>query len=336
MFFPLASVLPALAPKLVDLVDEPSWAGLRSLAARIPAIGSWGCLELRLGCGDPRIDLSVSVQRGEGCEALAAVLAAGAEPPEWSAVRPLLEEWTRPGSLLHRRVPTVWLEYDLPAGRPQEPFVYLSFMSETGYEPRLSAAELREVAESGLARLPDRQGDQARLALLERCVRTLPAGGRVLHVAALPRWRETRAVRVNAILSPGALRGWLEGLGWRGDSSQWEAAAALGAGCEGSPFHVDFDADERLRPDLPVAMRLRPEPGAAPPAWLEALIESGAVEPARAAAVLGWSGAETVVIPDADWLVRIQRQAAVKVTAGPGGRAEVKAYLAFHPCYSLF
>lgn len=331
-------MLSALVPKLGDLVDAPSWAALQSLAARIPAIGSWGCLEVRLGSGDPRIDLSISISRGEGCAALAAVLASGAEPPEWSAVHPLLEEWTRSETLLHRRVPTIWLEYDLPGGCPQEPFVYLSFLSERGYEPRLSAAELREVAESGLARLPDRQGDQARLDLLERCVRTLPPEGRVLNIAALPRWRGTRAVRVNAILPPDALRGWLEGLGWRGDSSQWEAATTLGAGRDGSPFHVDFDADERLRPDLPVAIRLQelPEPGAARPLWLEALIESGAVEPARAKAVLGWSGAETVEIPDADWLVRIQRQAAIKVTAGPGERTEVKAYLAFHPSYSLF
>ena len=332
MFFALESVLPALAPKLADLVDEPSWVGLRSLAARIPALGSWGCLELRLGSGDPRIDLSISIQRGDGSEALASVLAAGTDPPEWSGVRPLLEEWILPESLLHRRVPTVWLEYDLPGGSPREPFVYLSFMSETGYEPRLSAAELREVAERALERLPGREGDQERLDLLERCVRTLPPEGRALHVAALPRWRGTQAVRVNAIVPPEALRGWLEGLGWRGDSTQWETAAALS--CAGGPLQVDFDAGEPLRPDLPVAMRLHPRTTAAP--WLEKLIESGAVEPARAAAALGWSGAETVVIPDADWLVRIQRQAAIKVTAGPEGRTEVKAYLAFHPSYSLF
>src|SRR5437764_4027580 len=121
MLHPIQSLLPALKSRLTGcLVNATAWSRLESLAATQPAVWCWGCFEVRLKFGDDRVDFAVCAARGdEGQEALAQVLAPRRELPIGEPVRRVLEEWCRPGSLLYEKVPAVWVEYDLPEGRPR-------------------------------------------------------------------------------------------------------------------------------------------------------------------------------------------------------------------------
>ncbi|HEX5716373.1 MAG TPA: hypothetical protein VF179_09450 [Thermoanaerobaculia bacterium] len=308
------------------------------MLSRLPPLWSWGCFELRLGTGETRVDLSICATRDEGGqEAMAAALAAGSDWQLAGAVRPVLEEWARPGTLLFNAVPTIWLEYDMPDGSPQPPFMFLTLMEPSGIVPDRKPAELTGIFRSALHLLPDRGDDAARLAQVERCARALPAGGSILHLAALPAWRQTQALRVNAGFPAGSLRGWLERLGWTGSPRQWQIAAELfgedGRRCVQTSVDVDEDG---LAPGLTledsISSPARPEERT----FLRRLVERGLCEPDKEEAVLAWVGEETVQLPDADWLIRVSRKLSIKVMVDAEGCASVKAYLLFHARYTLF
>lgn len=333
---PFTSLLPALRSRLEGLVDATAWEGLLLLAGRLPAVWSFGCFEVRLAASDPRVDFSCSVSHGgNGPAALAQALAAGEEVFAAEPLRPLLESWSRPDTLLSRHVPTLWLEYDLPGGQPQAPCFFLTFMRPGGHGCcSLSPPELRGLVESALRLLPRRPGDEERLALMEHAARALPAEGRLYHVGTLPEWRQTRALRLNATLpSSGSLGRWLRELGWTVvGSRQWRTALDL-MGDEVPTQQVGIDLDRDVVP------RLALETSRHPRSWPDSvrrLVDRGACDERKGRAVLAWPGSDALNLPDSEWRTRIDRElAALKVVVDPRGEAEAKAYLGFRARHAL-
>ncbi|HYN21213.1 MAG TPA: hypothetical protein VE078_09650 [Thermoanaerobaculia bacterium] len=316
------------------LADERAWRGLDHLLSRLPAVWAWGCFEVRLAADDPQVDYSCCVCReGGGQDALAAALRAGEEVLAGELVRPVLEEWSRPGTLLAESVPVVWLEYDLPGGEVQAPCLFFTFMGLARREAAPSPARLRSLAEAGLRLVPGRSGDGPRLALLERCAAILPPGGRVYHVGTLPAWRGSQALRLNAFLpSPAALREWLSAAGWQVEPRSWNLALEL-LGDEEEHCQIGLDLEgelvRRLALETPRTTIGRQR--------LERLVERGLADRQKAEAVLGWSGSDRLWRGEAGFLLRVELEtSAIKIVVDAAGRAHAKAYLAFRPRYALF
>lgn len=333
MLLPLRALCPELLSRLGDLVTQEAGEGLADLLCRLPVVATWGCFELRLSAEDPRVDFSFCISRADGgSAATSAALSAGEEVPGWNGIRALLAEWSRPESALARAAPLAWLEYDLPGGSLQEPCPFFSFrdLHQPGRTP--SPAELRTVLDS-LLLLPDRRGDEPRVALLERCVRSLPAGGCVFHVGTLPAWRRTQALRLNVGLSWENAPSWLAQLGWPQPERQWQPVVDL-VGAQETYLQIGLDLDETVRPVLAPEIS---RPSADWPPLVERLVEQGLSTEGKARAVLAWSGSERVDLPGAEWIVRLDRALeSIKIVVEPGGRVHAKAYLGFALRYALF
>lgn len=316
----LSAVLAELEPRLSGLAAGPEQGHVRRLAAGLPGSWSWACLELRLAAGEPQVDFSLCASRDRDGPPLAAALARGERWPALDGLLPLLDEWLRPGTILHRGVPGLWLEVDLPAGRAQPPFVFLTF-ADRGPAPD----DLRDLIGRALGLLA-RPNESSWPAAAERFARALPPGGRVLHAGLPPAWRGIDAPRLNVLLpDAGAARRWLARIGWDSAGPQWELAFDLFGGPDG-PLQVSLNAGEDISSlaleTLSTTLRW--------PDLIGRLVARGLSDEAKGSALLEWTGSESLWRSGWDWRIRIDRQLGIKVAVDRELRGEVKAYLEFH------
>jgi hypothetical protein len=308
--------------------DPGPWPALTALTARLPAWFSWGIFECRLH-RDPRVDLLLCLVRDRRprsgsstapCEALA-------------PIQRFLDAWDDDPRLAHS--PLLWIEHDMLPDGASPPFV--QFCVDPSY-PRcdrapLAPAAVAQLAEIGIERLLGRAPSPVALDRLAAAASRLPTGGRILHVGAMPH-RGSDALRVLAAVPIDDVLGWLDAVAWSGSYAR--AAELVGLiRSHVRRASVQLDLGDRVGPTLAVEFPRIADAGA-DPAWqrfMAALVERGLAEPARAAAALSWIGRRTEDLPDAAWLVTLERQLDVKLVLGPDGACQAKAYLAFHPGY---
>lgn len=326
---PAALVPPTTLRTLVDW----SW--------RLPAAFNWLGFECRLGADDPRVDFAGCCEAWDGGRD--ALLAALAREPALAGPGPaaLVHAWAHEDAL--RACPSVWLEFDfLGAGAPV-PFAFLcldpacanTFRAPGVGEPPAPEA-LAAVAVRGATLLLGHAPKARSIELLRHAAAALPLTGRALHVAATPH-RGHDDLRLHYALLARDLGAWLERIAWPGDhDAVAHALDLLGDGFR--QVGVQLSVGDALRPTL--GLEAYVTCGASGPelaTWtrsLAALVELGACTRARADALLGWWGHETLVLPGAPWRVSVHRQFYVKLLVG-AGPVQAKAYLAIFPRYTL-
>ena len=327
---------PQIPPRLID---ASAWDRICALAAGLPPLFGWGIFECRLREGENRVDALFCISRREGGRAaLTQWLAQDHQRSTLGPAGRFLGAWLETGGLLEAEVPLAWLEYDLPGSGPDEPFV--QFCVDREYpnahrSPALTPLRLRSLAQQGLGLLLGRSPDSVRLAMLERCVERLPLGGRILHLGVMPR-RGTDDIRMLAAIPTSQAAAWLDAIAWPGDPRQLSLMMDL-IGDRFSRLSVQLDVGTSIGPQLAIEFPMTTRPDR-DPAWvdfMDRLAEAGLCHPAKAQSALDWIGEETVDLPDAEWLVSIDRRLDVKVIANERGALEAKAYLCFHPRYVL-
>jgi len=329
--FSMQSLLPALTPHAANLVGPGARERIARLASRLPAIGSCGALELHLGTREDRADLLIFSDGLGGRRELERDLQAGTPRLAGSELRPLLEEWTRPGSRLNTGTSHVWLEYDLPAGRESRlPMVYFGLLG-------LSPAEFGELAREVRQLLAGQAVAEAQVRTLEHCMQSLPRDGQITFLADPCLLRGVPQMRLIAQLPREHAWAWLTRIGWPGGRDLWELAAATFAD---GPRHISLylDVADTVGPTLGVESML-PSPDSSRELWegvAERLVDLGVTTAEEAAAVIAWTGAETVDLPGHESLVRMGRGPSFKLVLDARGAISAKGYLAFRARETLF
>jgi len=200
MSISLSSLLPVLRPPLAALIADSAWRRVGSLVRSMPTAWSSGCFEVRLAPGEERVDFLVFAPPHTDRKAFASTFAERRYPPSTERVRPLLAEWVGPGAPLHDGSPALYLEYDLPDGRPSPPFVIFG-----GYDSAssLTPGELRRLAMHSRRLL---SLDDSPAAAVERCAKALPQHGAIRFFASPWPARLTPDLRLTALLSCDEMR----------------------------------------------------------------------------------------------------------------------------------
>lgn len=296
----------------------------------LPAVSTSGALELHLGTGADRADLLVFSDGQGGRRKLARALAEGESLLTDPALRPLLEEWTLPGTLVSEKTSLLWLEYDLPAhGERRPPMVYFGLLG-------LSPAELGDLIRRIRQILTGQTAEDAQISRIERCMHSLPDDGQITFLADPCQLRGVEQVRLIAQTPRERAWPWLERIGWPGSRDLWEHAATT---FEDGPTYISLylDVSDTIGPLLGVEATLPPD---TPPELWEALadrlVDLGVTTAEEAAAVIAWAGTETVDLPGIESLIRIDRMPDFKMVLDARGKITAKAYLGFRARETLF
>lgn len=334
MIFSQGALLRLVAPHLSPaLISGDEVAAIARFGDRLPRVFTWGILELRLAAGDTRADLEVCAGRRDGSHTgLARALAADddAVAPWAGTLQPLLRTWGADDGRL-ADMPALALEYDTPAHGRLAPFVFLTTdhdIREGHALPPRPVDEVIELARDGLT-LALGQLDEVAFSTWERCVRQLPAGGRVSSVAPLAP-RGLRDLRLDAVVPRDAMVSWLDNIGWPGDRHRLAVLFDL-LGPELHRYKVQLDTGATVGPMLGILYRPPDDPRNRP-CWrrvLECLYAQGTCPHDKGEAALDWIGSEVVDLPDLDWPIVIQRDLDFKLTLWPD-RIEAKSYFSYH------
>jgi hypothetical protein len=342
MLHPMRALLDVVDPWLPpSLLADPWRLRIQRLAERLPPAFGWGLFECRLGRGEPRVDFLVCASsRDGGREALRAAFKRKDKTAN-AAIEPALDfvkAWSREGSELYRGVPLIWLEYDLPPDQDPRPIVF-PCIDPTYQSSRpvaaLTPAELRIVAARALRLVLGREVSAAVLDTLVRCAELLPAGKKILALAALPR-RGPEDVRIYVSLRPAEVWPWLQAIGWPGPARLIDRGLKV-VGSDTQLLGIHVDIAEGVGPYFAAELYAGPSPAAtaAGNRLLERLIRNGACDPDKGEAVARWTGDTKVDLPGAEWRISVNRQFYLKVVPRLKGPHEAKAYLGFHPRFTL-
>lgn len=349
---PLLEGLERVAPLLsAEHVSEGAWSRIFSAAKGLP--DAWYCaaLESRLSRQDEQIDLLVCCRADDGGrenlrDALPALIASAPRSADaWRRVQDFCGAWARHSSEMHREVPFIWLELDLPASLvgPAAPFLFfctqpgfltdpLGFWKSTAGAESTEARQLRLVCEAlGLL-----VGDELSMGILDgvrQCVQALPSGGHLLHAAPLAQ-RGLRAVRLVLTLPHPDVLTYLQRVRWPGPHG--EVQALLRTLHASSPMvGVQLDVEESVGRALGIQFYYQGRDDRWGP-LLDGLVERGLCMPEKRAPLSTWSGAEVVRFSSRGHPLRLRRELELKVVFRPEQPAEAKAYFGFGADFLLF
>ncbi|WP_437535728.1 hypothetical protein WME79_15040 [Sorangium sp. So ce726] len=340
------------------LVSPAACSRLAAVAGGLPAAASSVAVECRLGASE-RVDLLVCLIAAEGGHRELVRRRAELDrlaTPAWARVVEFCAEWADAGSPLHRGVPLLWLELDLPdAGALPGPVPapYPFPCVEPGIVGGLVAASPGAAAgaalpegASGGAALSERASVIRRaLALLLgepvppavdgallRCLARLPPGGRAMHVAPLAA-RGSAAVRLVVAMAKADVPAYLARIGWPGALAELdELLESVVPFTSHVSFHLDVDAEVQPMLGLEISYPVVDVRWAT---VLDPLVALGACSPEKRDAVLGWP-AEARSWPGRGWPVRLRQGVMLKLVYRPGVPLEAKAYLGITPYVALF
>ncbi|MBL8952688.1 MAG: hypothetical protein JNK82_18050, partial [Myxococcaceae bacterium] len=196
-----------------------------------------------------------------------------------------------------------------------------------------SPRAVRALAAEGLEWALGRPVSKSQLKLIERCTAELPMTGRLLHVVGIPH-RLGDDLRIGAILPCSDVERWLRAVGWPGTKAQLRELFRL-VGFTSGFIHVQVELNETIGPKLALDFNIAQTPN--DPRWApfgKRIVESCGADPERVSAALSWVGSRRVRLPSDELPARLDQQLFFKVTSRPDG-LEAKAYLCFHPRYSL-
>jgi hypothetical protein len=327
----------------VELFPQEQRRTLAAIASRVPVPATSLGFELRLALGEPRVDLGIAMgPQRRASEQLAAagrdprVAPAGRVDPSWRRILDFAERWADPTSQLSSWVPFIFLEYDADAATDLVPVPSIFVALDSRLEgapfaasncPELSALIEAAISLRGSPLLPALQ------SMLARCFAALPRGARILHLGMML-GRAQGGVRLSAAMAGEEVAPFLRSLG--GEEAATGAATLLARG--GGRFsraQVDFDLDPSVQPN--VGLGVRPDGRQGADSWerlIGEVIELGAANPERAAALLRWPGASRARAAGqpAEWM--LHRELSHLKLAMCGGRLEAKAYLGVTPASS--
>ena len=239
----------------------------------------------------------------------------------WSRVATFVARWLEPGSLLSRRVPLVFLEFDCPdgAGTPVAPCVFVRLPLPWEIDEPVDAATTLETVDAALGLLLGQDPDRTRT--IESVLSRMPADCHPLHVGAMSSRRD-RVRLFTGLPAPRLSDTLLQlDLGRYVDAAEivTEALDPTADWCQ-----LQFDVGSP-QPRIGLEFnRTSTCPEEAPHDWSELLgrlEEAGwCTEPERTA-LLAWPGRE--VVADRTLLFELSH---VKIALGPG-QATAKAYV---------
>lgn len=332
-----------IAPRLpAALVSQGASRRLKAVSCVLPPARSLA-FECRLAAGSPCVDLVSGITPAWGGSDLAteaATQAHGLRAGElWSNARALCSEWSDPTSLIYRKVPAVFLEFDLEGDGPvaAQPFVTCCVQPRF-FEGVLTAYDGVDggVVQQLLWRALALVGGEPAMhpQALSLCLDALPKGAAPFLVASL-RARGREAVRLVLSLPTRDVPAYLARIGHPAAASE-NLPLLLCLRQDSSESEVYLDIGDHVLAPLgfgsplfqsPDDFRLR--------ILLDRLIQSGLATPEKCDAALGWLGCEDVVLEGAAWPCRFVRTLSIKVVDRPGEAPQAKVYLDLHGTFSL-
>lgn len=335
MSLPLKESLALVEPHLPrPLVPEATWPAIRRVAGGLPDVSSTFYLERHLGAGGERVDFLACVAAEAGAPER---LSAWCSERGWERLHRFAEEWARPGTLLHRQVPFIWLELDAPSEQPLAAPNLLLCTDPTplerhrGHRPEWDGRP--EVHQQVIERAAEvLLGAPIPLDTLRTCYACLPPGGNILHLSIMSA-RNPVALKLNVSLPRRELSRYLAEIGWPGDS------AALAADLERfapgqDPVRLDLTAGASISPRVGLELfragdrRLRD-------ALFDQCLTSGLCTPEQREALRLWPGSSRERRPDGTWPARVNRWTDAKVVYQGNALAAAKAYLGVSAHFSL-
>lgn len=306
---------------------SPRAVGCLQVVARNLPGGVLAALEARLATGEDAVDLSIRLQRSSNLSALALV-------PMPEAVHALLVQWAQPGGAL-ARVPSVWLEIDLPTS-----VAVPDLLSTPGtlLVPSVCArlradADPLWLADTLLPALTGERPAPDLRALLLRCLAAVSPPARPVYLfSLLP--RAGSPVRLEIF-----------GLGLDGIASCLRqvapasmdrvlAAAELLTGAE--RLHLSFDLGAEVLPRIGVEGSFPRLPNREP-RWAELfdrLVDRGLCAAEKRDAALAWPGYDSFWTTPERWPTGVgsggfcaRALSHIKLVSRPDRELEAKAYL---------
>lgn len=326
-----------LARRLVtpDLVSPEAWQQLQSSIDPMPAVAHEAGLEIRLGAGDPRVDLELCLELAvsERLGLAHAIEESGlaSHSRRWRRVRSFLRAWGIEGGCLDEALQGVWLEFDGDGSGTPEPFLILSIDADRIYASgTASPDDVLAPLVSGLDPLADGL-DAASQAETTRFVRGLPPSAALRHAAVRPT-PQGDIVRLVVSMPWRRVPAVLACAGWPGDPADLTATLErLCADMLVVMLNVDV-LPHGLGPRVGIEILHAGAPGGSS-RWqrvFDALEALGACAPDRRAAIADWGGNRPGSrVGSGTFCVR--RDLLVKAVYEPDRPLTAKAYLAFAP-----
>ena len=360
MLWPLSETLELIEPHIPDqLVSPEAFSHVKTITSLLPAAMSSYYVECRLAVNTTQVDFLTCVTAPDGGRDILVGQSAKAGLPDIFLVHPLwhrahdfFRQWADPTSVLHGRIPLIWLEFDYVDNPvPQIPLPSFSFCLDPAYLSRGSRAQRvtlcniqqgREMAEVGLRLLFGSPLPPQNKQALFTCFDSLPVGGRIIHISAMVA-RQPAVVKVYGSVPKDQFLAYLTQIGWPG--SLPELIDILTTFCTpdtvDNNMFVDLTVGETVMPKLGIAfsqLQIENLPDRDPrrQILLEQCVQAGLCTPEKRDALLTWPGSFRAMFNGEKWPTRFRQWLDIKIAYQPNHPLEVKGYLGFRPQFSLF
>jgi len=286
----LKPVVPFTPP---GLISPQALGTIMGLAGTLPPCASSG-FEVRLGEEEPVADFLVNLNGADGTRAAfagrhpeIAPPASFLESPVWQRVRDFCRSWDEPGSLLHKQVRDMWLEFDLAqlgAGVPI-PGVF--------FGPEWESGQLLDTVDRSVSLLRG-PGYTGLPPAIPRCAALLPGRPRIEQVGMMfSRQSDDLRLCIRDV-PPRELSGYLRKAGWEGRGEELDAIVE-----QLLPFvddiTLDIDAGDGVRPKLGLECILDRDPSRARwGRWLDHLVSQKLCTPTKRDGLMAWIGVSTL------------------------------------------
>jgi hypothetical protein len=326
------------------LVSKAGREALTAAVGRLPdALSAGFIIECRLDA-DPQVDLGVvldpTFDQGRavlaGTHPSAALPEAARAHPVWRAMSEFCVGWADPADLLHERVGTIWLEFDVdPAARGKANAVPSFFFGPTEAAWQATMNQHANPARFDwlvAALKPFRALPDAVTGQLRTSMAAVPAGAEVFQIGLMLA-RESDYVRlcVRGAPSP-ALSAYPAQIGYPATAALGDLLAILGGLVENVGLSVDVG--EGIGPRLGIECRFEGwRQPSQEPRWalfLDRLVAMGLCTAEKREVLLAWPSVGYHRFPDEKApraLIRALNH--VKVITAPGQAPTAKAYLWF-------
>jgi len=320
------AALAASWPHIEGWVPNARRDEILALSCRLPALWRWGVLELRLAEDDDRVDLmacacDVEHDRSDMREHLdLEVLGTGAR---------MLNAWS--GKPSWRKIPVVWLEWDLPLVGRRSTLSFACVDSSLLHRgaPVPSRAEQLLLVDEVLRVAVTGRSEQARLLRgIARCVTCLPPAARLVHIGPLAP-RDEDGCRLVINIGASELLVWLRAIRWPGDLAAVERWSRAISSAE-QRFLIHCDVTDAPRPYLALETGMSRARTDHEAKFVRDLDELGLAKPDRIQRALNWPGRDPESTSNTESASVINRSTYFKLGFLRDGRLEAKAYLGFH------
>jgi len=293
----LGAYLRVLRPHLQDALIQPAtWTRLERLGDALPPVSQF-IIECRLHGGDERADLSLYLPRFVPAfdESLYA-------DPGWQHFASIARAWFDEGTVLHRVVRGMWLEFD-ETSKPVVPPPNLFFTVEPDL---LTPDDVRVL----LAMLSGRTPTPSTLSAIDNVLGLRPREARLNQLGVMLARRSDAIRFVISDMRGGQCVPWLERAGWR-DSGERFTSVIRSLAPLGDRLQLGFDVGDAIGPRVAVECSFGTQLPTAPRwrALVEHLVAVGLCTQSKADAMLAWPGSSEEPVRAGDLPDKVRRLA---------------------------